>query len=237
MLLGTQYGEGAIMDHDVVVREKMTERYLLDELKPDVRDEFEEHYFVCPECARDVHAGFEFVEQSRVVMGESPQTVADHAPTRAQARLGWFAWFGSAFAVPALALLLVVIGYQNLVTYPQLKAALHQPHVLPLASVNLGTWGGSEQSVRVSQGEDFLLFVRIPQDGAYTQYTAALYNPKGGLEWSLTFPANPGQDQWQIQVPGATREAGSYKLSVHGVTVAGQSKDLGSGSFELQILK
>lgn len=225
------------MDHDVVVREKMTERYLLDELDPAVRDEFEEHYFDCKECARDVHAGFEFVEQSKAVMAESHEPDAIHTVGRQSVRRGWFSWFRLNFAVPALALLLAVVGYQNLVTYPMLKAALKQPQVLPLASVNLGTWGGSEQTVSVSQGKSFLLFVRIPQDGAYTQYTADLYNPKGGLEWSLTFPANPGQDQWQIQVPGATRETGRYKLSVRGVTVAGQSKDLGSGSFELQIQK
>jgi len=42
------------MDHTAVVREKMTERYLLNELEPGVRDEFEEHYFDCPDCAQDI---------------------------------------------------------------------------------------------------------------------------------------------------------------------------------------
>jgi len=31
------------MDHEVVVRQKLTERYLLNELGPVERDEFEEH--------------------------------------------------------------------------------------------------------------------------------------------------------------------------------------------------
>jgi hypothetical protein len=33
------------MDHEVVVRQQMTERYLLDELDPHERAEFEEHFF------------------------------------------------------------------------------------------------------------------------------------------------------------------------------------------------
>ena len=31
------------MDHDTVVRQKLTERYLLNELDPEARDNFEEH--------------------------------------------------------------------------------------------------------------------------------------------------------------------------------------------------
>jgi hypothetical protein len=35
------------MDHNQAVREKATERYLLNELDPGVRDQFEEHLFDC----------------------------------------------------------------------------------------------------------------------------------------------------------------------------------------------
>jgi hypothetical protein len=66
---------------------------------------------------------------------------------------------------------------------------------------------------------------------------AELYNPAGKLEWSLTIPATSAQDQWPVQVPGANREAGSYTLAVHGVTAAGESKEVGRASFELQIQK
>jgi hypothetical protein len=225
------------MDHDVVVREKMTERYLLDELKPEVRDEFEEHYFDCPECARDIRAGFEFVQQSKVVMAESLEPVATHAARPEPAHRGWFSWFRLNFAVPVLALLLAVIGYQNLVTYPRLKDTLTKPQVLPWASVNLGTWGDSGHAISVSSGKSFLLFVRIPPGENCTRYTADLYTPKGELEYSVTFSANPEQDQWPVQVPGSAWESGSYKITVHGLTAAGQSKDLGTSSFELQVQK
>ena len=225
------------MNHDVVVRQKMTERYLLDELDPQQRDEFEEHLFDCRDCADDVRAGAMFVEQSKIVLAE--ETAAAPAPALAPVRPqpGWFAWLRPAFAMPALAVLLAVVGYQNLVTYPQLQAALKQPRVLPMASVNLGTWGAGGPTITTAPGQGFLLFVRIPPDGVYDHYTADLVSPAGKLEWSLTFPAVAGQDQWPVEVPGTNREAGTYTVAIHGVSAAGESTDKGRASFELQIQK
>jgi hypothetical protein len=227
------------MDHDAVVRHKMTEQYLLGELDPAARDQFEEHFFECADCALDVRAGALFVEESKVVLADKSGPVSAALPAPVPVKLGWLAWLRPVFAVPAMALLLAVIGYQNLVTYPQATRQLNSPQVLPWASVNVGTYGsgGGGTPITTHPGKGFLLFVRIPPDGAYSHYTAELYNPAGTLEWSVTIPASFSQDQWPIQVPGANREAGSYALKVHGVTASGESKEVGGGTFELQIQK
>jgi len=222
------------MDHTAVVREKMTERYLLNELQSEVRDEFEEHYFDCPECALDVSAGSQFVEHSKLVLAESSEPV----PARATPRLdpvprGWFPWLRPAFAAPALALLLAVVGYQNLVTYPRLQSDLRQPQVLPAVPVNLGTYGAGETAVTAGKG--LVLSLRIPPDGVFVRYTLELSNPAGKLESSFTIAPAAGQDQWSVTIPRITREAGTYTMAVHGVTAAGETKDLGSTSFQLQI--
>jgi hypothetical protein len=235
------------MDHEGVVRQKMTERYLLGELDDQARQQFEEHYFDCSDCAQDVRAAALFVEQSKVVLAEAPQAApARSAVTgRATAKSGWLAWFRPAFAVPVMALLLAVIGYQNLVMYPRVERAVNSPRVLPFASVNIGTFGAGGPVISTRSGEGFLLFVRIPPESSYTKYVAQLYNPAGKPEWSLTIPASavpdrpvqdrPVQDQWPVQVPAATREAGTYSLVVNGVTAGGESKEVGRSSFELQI--
>ncbi len=226
------------MDHDVVVRQKVTEKYLLGELDPEARLEFEEHFFDCPDCALDVRAGALFVEQSKHVLAEKSVPVSAGLPgtVPAPAKPGWLAWLRPAFAAPVLALLLAIVGYQGLVTYPRLHQALNRPQVLPFASVNIGSWGSGGPVISTRPGEGFLLFVRIPPDG-YSGHTAELYNPAGKLEWSLAIPAASGQDQWPVQVPGAHRESGSYILVVRGDTAAGQSKEVGRASFELQIQK
>ena len=225
------------MNHNVVVRNKMTERYLLDELDPKQRDEFEEHLFDCQDCAEDVRAGALFVEQSKIVLAQTPAVGLAPARVPAPPQRGWLAWLRPAFALPALAVLLVVVGYQNLVTYPKLLQALNQPQVLPMASVNLGTWGAGGPVITTTQGKGFLLFVRIPPDGVYDHYTADLINPAGKLEWSIIIPAVAGHDQWPVQIPGANREAGSYALAVRGIAATGESKDIGRASFDLQIQK
>jgi hypothetical protein len=233
------------MDHTAVVREKMTEKYLLQELGPEVRDEFEEHYFDCPECALDVRAGSQFVEESKVVLAEEAQPVPVHAisgprsvrqPAHLSAHQPWFAWLRPAFAAPALALLVAVAGYQNLVTYPRLRAELNQPQILPAAvSVNVGTYGGSDTPTIVPAGKGLLLYVRITPDGPYARYMVELYNPAGKSEGSITIPAPAVPSVVPVTMPGATREAGTYTTAVRGVTSSGETKDLGSTSFQLQI--
>jgi len=227
------------MDHELVVRQKMTERYLLDELDPHQRDEFEEHYFGCAECALDVRAAAMFVEQSRTVLadGEEKAGVPVPASVPAPSRAGWLAWLRPAFAGPALALLLAVIGYQNLVVYPGMKQALNRPQVLPWASVNTRTRGSGTPVLAVPGEGSFLLFVNIPPDSGAASYIADLYDPAGKLEWSLAIPASSGQDEWPVQVPGANRPAGEYTLAVRAVTPAGTSKEVSRASFELQIQK
>jgi anti-sigma factor RsiW len=225
------------MDHDVVVRQKLTEQYLLNELSPQTRDEFEEHYFDCQKCALDVQAGALFVEQSKLVLAEEPVSAGLRVPAVPSPKPGWLAWLRPAFAMPVMALLLAVIGYQNLVTLPQVRQAEGRPQVIQSwASVNVGTYGEGEP-FSIAPGKGFLLFVRIPPDAAFATYTADLYNPAGQLEWSLTFPAVAGQDRWPVQVPGANRESGTYRLAVRGVTAAGETKDIGGASFELKIQK
>lgn len=235
------------MDHDLVVRQQMTERYLLDELDPEARHEFEEHFFDCPDCASDVRAGALFVEHSKVALARDSAPVPGSQPASAPvpAPAGWFAGLRAglrnmlrpAFAVPVMAVLLAVIGYQNLVTYPQMQQALNRPQVLPWAQVNVGTYGSEGPVVATRAGEGFLLFVRIPPEDGYAHYQADLYNPAGKLESSFAIPAVAGQDQWPVRIPGANREAGGYILAVHGITAAGERKEVGRASFELQIQK
>jgi hypothetical protein len=224
---------GLDMDHNEVVRQKLTERYLLNELEGEQRDEFEEHYFECPECALDIRAGSEFVESSKVILSQ-PAEAEQVASVRRATRSGWWAWLRPQFAGAALALLIAVVGYQNLVTLPRLREVLRRPQTVPFAAVAVGTWGSSGPTVTVPKDSGFLIFVRIPSDGSYTHYIADLYNSTGRLEYSLTIPAISVQDQWPVLIPGGNHEAGNYRISVRGVAGSGEIKDIGSAPFTLQ---
>lgn len=223
------------MDHDEAVRTNVTERYLLDELDPDLRDQFEEHLFDCQECALDVRAAAMFVEQSKAILTERPAAVPARVPV--PERSGWFARLRPAFAVPVLALLLAVVGYQNFVTVPRLEQAANNPRVLPWASVNVSTRGGSRTAIATLPGEGFNLLVRIPPESRYVSYKLDLYGPSGELEWSRTIPAASPEETRSIYIPGSNRTQGTYELAVQGITAAGESSELGRYPVELQIQK
>ena len=175
------------------------------------------------------------MEQSKAVLAEEPQPAPIGPPFTTPAKAGWFAWFRPAFATPVMALLLVVVGYQNLVMFPRLRQALNSPRVLPFALLNIGTYGSAERVISTSAGEGFLLFVRISPDPIYSRYIAELYNPAGKLEWTLPIPASSTQDEYPVQVPAAAREAGNYIVALRGITTTGERKEVGRASFELQI--
>jgi hypothetical protein len=227
------------MDHEMAAAQKMTERYLLDELDPAARDELEEHYFNCTECAADIQAAALLIERIRDGAIPDPDVQVAPVPPMRPVPPAWLAWLRPAVIVPVMATLLSVVGYQNLVTYPRLTRQLNSPQVLAWAPVNLNTYGSEGPIITAQPGQAFLLLVRIPPGGPYSKYTAELYNPAGKLEWSFAFaiPASSQADQLPLQVPGANREAGRYKLVVRGITASGESKDIGDTSFELQIQK
>jgi hypothetical protein len=223
------------MDHEEAVLQNATERYLLDELDPGLRDQFEEHLFDCQDCAIDVRAGAMFVEQSKVILAEQTVESVVKEPARAAAKAGWFEWLRPAFALPVLALLLVVVGYQNFVLYPKLERAANDPQVGPWASVNVSTRGTETKSIKVREGEGFGILLNLPPEDGFSSYAVDLYNPAGKMEWSSPLSKGPADESRQIYIPGRNRLPGTYTLVVRGINPAGESKELGRQSIDLQI--
>jgi hypothetical protein len=230
------------MDHDAVVRQNMTERYLLNELDPQGRDEFEEHYFDCPDCAADVHAGALFVEQSKVVLGlEESKSIRSEKPAASPRRMpvpagsGRFAWLRPVFAVPVLALLLAVIAYQDRASR-LLQQSANSPQVLASAVVSVNVRGAEPISVPVHAGQAFGLSLNVPPDSRFSSYKLDLYSPQGKLEWSRAVPAS-GNDTLSLYIPASGfpgSDPAPTTLAVHGITAVGESVDLGRYPIELQ---
>jgi hypothetical protein len=230
----------ADMDHSEAIRLMAAEKYLLDELTPESREQFEEHFFDCEDCALEVRAGAAFVEHSKVVLAGPVAVSPLKVPVPVPANPDWFAWLRPVFAVPAMAVLLVVIGYQNLVTYPKLKGEVgvfNRPQILASASlINANTRGANRTVVPARQGEPLLLFVDIPGEARFSAYVAELYGPAGNSEWSLTIPADATKDTVPIRVPPDHRAGGMYTLVVRGVDATGEKgTEVGRYPFELQI--
>ena len=219
------------MDHHEAIRAMATEKYLLNELSPDLREDFEEHLFGCHECSMDVRAGSVFLEHSKADLAAPAPSIL--VPARAS---GLFSWWRAAFAVPAMAILLLIIGYQNLVTYPALKGALAEsrsPHLLTVTSPIRGTSRGPNNAipVEVAQGKPFLLPLEIPaqtQDTApesvFQSYLVELHGPADTVEWSRMVSADEAKKSLLIQAPGVSRP-GQYRIVVLGLNAKSEKSE------------
>jgi hypothetical protein len=158
-------------------------------------------------------------------------------------RPGWLAWLRPAFAVPAFAILLAVIGYQTFIVHPALSntiAELTKPRVLGSAYLSSGTARGDNQTVVTAQaGQPFILFVDIPADNRFSSYSAELLSPAGTKLWSLTIPAEAvesAKDSLPIRVVPANHQSGEYVLVVRGLgTGAAEGPELARYLFNLQL--
>ena len=133
------------MDHQEATQLTAVEKYLLNEMSPELRDEFEEHFFDCQECAADVRATAAFLDAARVELrkpefaSRTQLRTENHAPARSRF------WMWKPAAAFALAASLLVIVYQNAVVYPRLRsevAQLETPEILPTVSLVSGNSRG-----------------------------------------------------------------------------------------------
>jgi hypothetical protein len=229
--------EGHRMDHQEAIRLKLNEQYLLGELSPEQRDEFEEHYFDCRECANDVRTGALFVQQSKILMREERERESTRVPIPVPPAPPWLAWLRPVVAAPLLACLLAFLGFQNLVTIPKLTQS-NSATVMPAAYIKIGTYSSEVADVTVRPGQGFLIDAHIPPDSTYTSYVAKFYNPAGKLETSLPIslasPSAVVRDQYFLRIPAA-RASGTYLLVVAGVSATGDTKEVGRRSIEVKV--
>jgi Putative zinc-finger len=204
------------MEHSEATRLMAAEGYLLNELTPEQREEFEEHFFGCPECAVELKLAAAFVEYSKVVLSAAP----DHQPAPAPRQPGWWlAWWRPAVLAPVMAALLAWIGYQNLVTYPALRhelASTASPQLAAWVTLKSGVSRGENlQPVIARPGQPLLLNVDIPEI-RFSSYVYELYSPAGARQWSLPVSAQSIRDNQPVQVASGVTP-GAYTLVVRGV--------------------
>jgi hypothetical protein len=222
------------MDHNEATKEMAAERYLLDELTPELRDAFEEHVFGCPECALDLRAGSAFIN---IAKGELPGLVAaSPASSKAESakpikkKFDWQSWLRPAFAVPAFAALLALVSYQNLSTIPSLRKAASEPSVLPTAAFHAGTRGSAHTPVGANRTHGAALSIELPQDSSYASYAFDLYDPRGKQLWTTsvtsTQAAVAGDGSVSLAIPGAGLGQGSYTLAISATDAKGTRTEI-----------
>lgn len=208
------------MDHQEAMRTKAAERYVLGELSGDLREQYEEHFFTCAECADELRCTAAFTASARDVFG-SESTGVPRSTVRAPRAGGIFAFFlRPSLAMAALVLLALVVGYQNLRVIPRLKTAASQsaaPVALSSFSlISVNSRGGAPLAISIPAGQPFSLYLDIPPQSPFPIYTCELENAAGANEFSLQVTAQQAKDTVQLLIPAGRITAGEHVVVVRG---------------------
>ena len=213
------------MDHQEAIRLAAVENYLLDELPPPQRHEFEEHFFECGLCAKDLRMTAEFLDLTRAEFRRGP--IGGFVPRAVKPSWLELLWRPMVIA-PALAVLLAVIAYQNVVVYPRLGgeiAQLGRPHIVSAVSLIGGnSRGGALPAANADTSQPVLLSVDIPAAEQFPGYACVLVDSSGATVWRVPVSPEQARDTVSIAVPAGNLRPGDYTLVVQGLSPQGPSK-------------
>lgn len=209
------------MDHETSINTLAAEKYSLGELSSPEREQFEQHFFECPECAESVRVGFQFGESARIVFGQDARAVAELA-RRSRLR-DWFALIRPVMLAPmAVSIaILAVSGYQNTVQIPALRGRVEQlerPQVLSSALLAPSSrW--SVPSITISSTAQFFqLSLAIGGIAPAERYECELRADSGKSITRLPVPKLDPDVNLQLLIPTADLSDGDYEAVLSGIT-------------------
>ena len=233
------------MDHMEAVRSNAVERYTLGDLPVGQVEEFERHFFECPQCSEELRTLSVLAENARAVFLEetsraSAPPVEAAAPSTPEplpqkppepARNWWtqpWAW------APMLAGLVLAVfgGYQAFVSAPSLRREaiqIGQVSEFPLYAAARG----EETMVTPKSTEPFyVLYLDMTWDGQAQK--AVLSNEARPSEAQTFELADRGKGTLSIRVPLHALQPGRYVLAVLGKDPSGAEKELARYPFTLR---
>jgi hypothetical protein len=220
------------MDHNLASETYAAERYLLGEMPPEERDEFEEHFFSCRVCGEDVQTASVFIENAKALYRER-ELQASPALKKAMLwrdwlRRDWIGWLRLPVTVPTFAALALaaIVCYQNAVVIPGLR--------MPQSVVSVLIFDGETRSAAPHQSQDmplhFQMLLSAPTNSARValQVTGA-----DGRMVRSGFVESPGLNRLlDVYFPG-TLNAGRYTLIVRTDQGGKPGPELGRGQFDI----
>jgi hypothetical protein len=186
-------------------------------------DQFEEHYFSCPECAQSVEDCQMLLANGRVLVkrersGVSGRSVVTMTSVKPRSQSPWLQW-GS---IAASVVFAGALGYQYGVVYPDLKQELAEarsPRYVQSVSLRGATRSSAAAPKTISQGSRTLVLSFYPDNG-YSQVEYELWRPGGSrvLSGTLGKPVIAPSGECQIALLlDSSVPSGEYDAKVIGV--------------------
>jgi hypothetical protein len=226
------------MDHAEAMQMRAVERYMLADLSVSEVEDFERHFFDCPQCSEELRTLSILRENARAVFVEqhsspsisgvavSDQPVAPPKP----ARVGWRFW--SPMLAPALALLIAAV-YVGYLTGERRTGEPQSVNAYPLYAASRG----AETVVAPpAVAQFFTLYMDRTWDRDLTSYRAVVReaDQAGSERFSMTLPTPEPGRAIQVLFPAHALAAGRYVLTILGKDNSGQESNAADYSFTLR---
>jgi hypothetical protein len=221
------------MDHLDAENMKAVERYMLGDLAVSEVEEFERHFFDCPQCSEELRALTIFQENARAVFAEqdlAPIAVSVPVPKSAAGWWGGFSpLFGSrqwAMVVGAL-LIGIFTGYAAFAPHESVQAISGYPLYAQAR--------GEETIVSPAAGSKFYtLYLDKTWDAEYSSYRAVLLDASGAKQATATASAGAPGEAIQMLIPTHQLAAGKYVMVMQAIDTAGKETELARFPFTLR---
>lgn len=198
------------MDHSEAQQSHAAERYILNEMTAGERDGFEEHFFDCRLCAKDVTDGAKLVAAGRRVALSSQPVV----PISRR----WTAWLPAA-AAAVLVIIAAAIGVPR-GSSPSLDLIHHT------ITIEAGTSRATAEPPQViARGQKTILSVDVPPDPPFPRYEIHLRDAKG-RDVVDAQPVTADEAKDPIQLLSDSLPAGSFILTIEGVREDGNRTEI-----------
>ena len=219
------------MDHETAVQQKATERYFLGELTGADRDGFEEHFFMCPECAEDVRAMTVFSANARAVFREesAPPVVPMGAFLSTLSSRAF--WLSAALNV----VLVSGLGYTLLKVTPEMRqelAAARDPQFVQDVPV-LGLSRGEVVVREIAPTTRRVVFSFYLRE-QFQNISYELKDASGAVGQRRSLPAPPREDSSEshLSISTAGLKPGDYEIKFWGINSSGETP-IGQSKFKI----
>jgi Putative zinc-finger len=216
------------MDHETAVQLKATERYFLGDLTGADREGFEDHFFMCPECAEDVRAMTIFAANAKAALrdGTAPPVVPAGAFLSSRAL-----WLSAALNIALLA----GLGYTALKFAPQVKQELADARApqfvqdVPVLGVSRG-----DPAVREIAPTTRRIVFSFYLPAQFQSIAYQLKDESGSSGPRVTLPAPPKEDSSEshFSLSTAGLKPGAYEIAFWGINGAGETP-IGQSKFKI----
>jgi hypothetical protein len=235
------------MNHAEAVSNGAVERYLQGQLSPSESDQFEQHFFDCLECARELRVGAMFEDNARAVFVEE-RSLAEAAGARtrrpAEAKPSIWAWvwqrpWGVVAPAAAAIALAALTAYQVWVVIPGLRGQL-QEALAPQPVVSYVLPPLSRGDARVLEvpgfGRFYTIYMDPTWDPSFAAYLCSIQDESGSTKFSLRVPAPPPGKPIQILMARTRLPSGRYTVVIRGAAESGKPEtELGRYALILKI--